>query len=97
METFLTKGLKNERSKNLYNDQRDEEGFYKTLKLDANGCNDYDILFAGYTLFNHLAKQDPNVSLISTVCNAVTAASNLIKKDKQNEDKDNHSDSDESK
>lgn len=77
--------------------QKDEEGFYKTLKLDAADCNNYDVLFAGYVLFHQVANQDPDVSLISTVCNAATTAGNLIKKDKQNEDKDNHSDSDESK
>lgn len=76
--------------------QKDEEGFYKTLKLDANDCNQYDMLFAGYVLFHQLANQDPDVVLISTVCNAATAARNLIK-EKQNENKDNHSDSDESK
>ena len=63
--------------------QKDEEGFYKTLKLDAAGCNNYDVLFAGYVLFHQVANQDPDVSLISTVCNAATTAGNLIKKDKQ--------------
>lgn len=77
--------------------QKDEDGFYKTLKLDTSDCNHYDMLFAGYVLFHQVANQDPDVSLISTVCNASTAAISLIKKDKQNENKDNHSDSDESK
>ena len=77
--------------------QKDEDGFYKTLKLDTSDCNHYDMLFAGYVLFHQVANQDTDVSLISTVCNASTAAISLIKKDKQNENKDNHSDSDESK
>ena len=71
---------------------KDENGKFNSLHITTANANLYDLMLAAYRLFGIIAEKDPDGTAFSSMFNLAKIYSS-----EKNEDKDNHSDSDESK
>lgn len=78
-------------SKIIITINKDENGRFNFLHITTANANLYDLMSATYRLFGIIAKKDPDGTAFSSMFNLAKTYSS------ENEDKDNHSDSDESK
>ena len=70
---------------------KDENERFNSLHITTTNTHLYDLMLAAYRLFGIIAKKDPEGTAFSSMFNLAKNYSD------KNEDKDNHSDSDESK
>lgn len=80
-----------EETKIIITINKDEDGRFNSLHITTANANLYDLMLAAYRLFGIIAKKDPEGTAFSSMFNLAKTYSS------ENEDKDNHSDSDESK
>ena len=69
----------------------DENGRFNSLHITTANAHLYDLMLAACRLFGIIAKKDPDGTAFTSMFNLAKIYSS------ENEDKDNHSDSDESK
>lgn len=80
-----------EETKIIITIHKDENKKFSSLHITTANANLYDLMLAAYRLFGIIAKKDPDGTAFSSMFNLAKTYSS------ENEDKDNHSDSDESK
>lgn len=80
-----------EETKIIITINKDENERFNSLHITTANANVYDLMLAAYRLFGIIAKKDPDGTAFSSMFNLAKDYSS------KNEDKDNHSDSDESK
>lgn len=82
-----------EETKIIITINKDENERFNSLHIATANANLYDLMLAAYRLFGVIAKKDPDGTAFSSMFNLAKTYSDIGK----NEDKDNNSDSDESK
>ena len=80
-----------EETKIIITINKDENGKFNSLHITTANAHLYDLMLAAYRLFGIIAKKDSDGAAFSSMFNLAKIYSS------ENEDKDNHSDSDESK
>lgn len=80
-----------EETKIIITINKDENEKFSSLHITTANAHLYDLMLAAYRLFGIIAKKDPDGTAFSSMFNLAKNYSD------KNEDKDNHSDSDESK
>lgn len=80
-----------EQAKIIITINKDENERFDSINIKTEDTHIYDLMLAAYNLFGIIAKKDPDGTAFSSMFNLAKKYSD------KNEDKDNHSDSDESK
>ena len=80
-----------EEAKIIITINKDENERFNSLHITTANANLYDLMLAAHRLLGIIAKKDPDGTAFSSMFNLAKDYSS------KNEDKDNHSDSDESK
>lgn len=80
-----------EESKIIITINKDENEKFSSLHITTENAHLYDLMLAAHQLFGIIAKKDPDGTAFSSMFNLAKDYSD------KNENKDNHSDSDESK
>ena len=80
-----------EEAKIIITINKDENERFNSLHITTANAHLYDLMLAAHQLFGMIAKKDPDGTAFSSMFNLAKDYSS------KNEDKDNHSDSDESK
>lgn len=80
-----------EETKIIITINKDENERFNSLHITTADANVYDLMLAAHRLFGIIAKKDPDGTAFSSMFNFAKTYSD------KNENKDNHSDSDESK
>ena len=80
-----------EEAKIIITINKDENERFNSLHITTANAHLYDLMLAAYRLFGIIAKKDSDGTAFSSMFNLAKIYSS------ENEDKDNHSDSDESK
>lgn len=80
-----------EQTKIIITINKDENEKYNSINVKTEDTHIYDLMLAAYHLFGIIAKKDTDGTAFSSMFNLAKTYSD------KNEDKDNHSDSDESK
>ena len=83
-----------EETKIIITINKDENERFNSLHITTANAHLYDLMLAAHRLFGIIAKKDPDGTAFSSMFNL---AKNYSDSSEKNEDKDNHSDSDESK
>lgn len=80
-----------EKAKIIITINKDENERYNSINIKTEDTHIYDLMLAAHNLFGIIAQKDPDGSVFSSMFNLAKTYSD------KNENKDNHSDSDESK
>lgn len=80
-----------EKAKVIITINKDENERFSSINTTLSDTNIYDLMLAAYNLFGIIAKKDQDGTAFSSMFNLAKTYSS------ENEDKNNHSDSDESK
>jgi len=80
-----------EKAKIIITINKDENERFDSINVEMEDVYIYDLILAAYNLFGIIAKKDPDGTAFSSMFNLAKTYSD------KNEDKNNHSDSDESK
>lgn len=80
-----------EETKIIITINKDKNEKFNSLHITTANAHLYDLMLAAYRLFGIIAKKDPDGAAFSSMFNLAKTYSS------ENENKDNHSDSDESK
>ena len=81
-----------EETKIIITINKDENEKFNSIHTTTADANIYDLMLAAHNLFGIIAEKDPDGTAFSSMFNLAKTYS-----DEKNENKDNHSDSDESK